>query len=83
MDLNAFKKKMAEDSSFRAKFAGCKTPEDLIAAAAKEGYKFTVADISAAAKLSPEELQKAAGGWGDLPETAWHVVDPSFITIPH
>ena len=64
MNYMDFKKKVLSDETFAAKFADCKTPEDLVAAAAKEGYTFTVEDIKNNTELLPEELENAAGGWG-------------------
>ena len=58
-----FRKKIATDNEFAAKFTECKTPEALVEAAAKEGYTFTVADINEQTELLPEELELAAGGW--------------------
>ena len=58
-----FRKKIATDKEFAAKFAECKTPEALVEAAAKEGYEFTVEDINENTELLPEELELAAGGW--------------------
>ena len=62
MDFIDFKNKVLADEVFAAKFADCKTPEDLVATAAKEGYNFTVEEMKGA-EFIPEELEKVAGGF--------------------
>ncbi len=62
MNFMDFRKKLVADSDFAAKFADCKSPENLVEAAAKEGYSFTVEDINANRELLPEELEKVSGG---------------------
>ena len=62
MNYTDFRKKLVADADFAKKFAGCKTPADLIKAAAAEGFAFTEDDIKNNTDLLPEELEKAAGG---------------------
>lgn len=62
MNYAEFRQKLVADKDFAGKFAGCKSPADLVAAAAKEGFTFTEADIKNNTELLPEELEKAAGG---------------------
>ena len=57
-----FRKMLATDADFGKKFSGCKTPAELIKAAAAEGFAFTEEDIKNNTELLPEELEKAAGG---------------------
>ena len=62
MNYMDFRKKLAGDAAFRAKFDGCKTLEALIEAAAREGYSFTADEVRDNTELLPEELTTAAGG---------------------
>ena len=62
MNYTDFRKKLAADKAFGAKFSACKTPAALVEAAAKEGFTFTEDDIKNSTELLPEELEKAAGG---------------------
>ena len=62
MNYMDFRKKLAGDAAFRAKFDGCKTLEALIEAAAREGYSFTADEVRDNTELLPEELMTAAGG---------------------
>ena len=62
MNYMDFRKRVAGDAAFRAKFDGCKTLEALIEAAAREGYSFTVDEVRNNTELLPEELMTAAGG---------------------
>lgn len=62
MNYMDFRKKLAQDAAFRAKFDGCKTLEALIEAAAREGYSFTAEEVRNDTELLPEELTTAAGG---------------------
>ena len=63
MNYMDFRKKLAQDAAFRAKFDGCKTLEALIEAAAREGYSFTAEEVRNDTELLPEELTTAAGGF--------------------
>ena len=56
--------KKLEDEAFAKKFADCKSAEDFVAAAKKEGYDITVEDLDRVRDLSDDELAKAAGGGG-------------------
>ena len=79
MNYMDFRKKLIADADFAAKFAGCKSPEALVEAAAKEGYSFTVEDINTNTELLPEELEKAAGGsW--IASSDWFVGDDAIVT---
>ena len=62
MNYMDFRKRVAGDAAFRAKFDGCKTLEALVEAAAKEGYSFTADEVRNNTELLPEELMTAAGG---------------------
>ena len=62
MNYMDFRKRVAGDAAFRAKFDGCKTLEALIEAAAREGYSFTADEVRNNTELLPEELTTAAGG---------------------
>ena len=62
MNYREYRKKLAQDAAFRAKFDGCKTLEALIEAATKEGYTFTAEEVRNNTELLPEELTTAAGG---------------------
>lgn len=61
MDYTDFRKKIAADKDFKAKFTACKTCEDLVSAAAAEGYFFTAEDIRNNTEILPEELENVAG----------------------
>ena len=77
MNYMDFRKKIATDKEFAAKFTDCKSPEALVETAAKEGYSFTVEDIKSNTELLPEELEKAAGGsW--IVSSSW-VIGSDFI----
>ena len=62
MDYMDFRKKLATDRDFAAKFIEYNTPEALVTAAAAEGYIFTAEDIKNNTNILPEELSIAAGG---------------------
>ena len=62
MSFAEFKEKLAADPEFAKKFADIKSVDELIDAAAKEGYTFTAEDIKNSAELSDEEIESAAGG---------------------
>ena len=62
MSFRDFRKKIAVDRAFAAKFVDCKSPEALVEAAAREGYSFTVEDIKNDTELLTEEVALAAGG---------------------
>ena len=63
-DYVDFRKKVATDRSFAAKFKDCDTVEDLVAAAAREGYSFTAREVRDNTELLPEEVALASGGVG-------------------
>ena len=70
MDYLDFRRKIVADSDFALKFRSCKTPDALIAAAAGDGYIFTIDDMKNNTDLLPEELEAAAGGsW--VPIDSW------------
>ena len=79
MNYIDFRKKLATDKSFGAKFADCKTPAALIEAAAKEGFTFTEDDIKNNTDVLPEELEIAAGG-SCIVYSDWFVVDSYVVT---
>ena len=62
MNYVDFRKRLAGDAAFRAKFEGCETLDALIEAAAREGYSFTADEVRNNTELLPEELTTAAGG---------------------
>lgn len=62
MDFMDFRKKVATDRSFAAKFSSCASEDELIRAAAAEGYVFTAEDIKNNTVLLDEEMEKATGG---------------------
>ena len=62
MDYKDFRRKLSTDKAFASKFDGCETVEALIAAAAREGYSFTVEDVKNDTELLPEEAALAVGG---------------------
>ena len=62
MDYMDFRRRLAKDAAFRAKFDNCETLDALIEAAAREGYGFTAEEVRNNTKLLPEELATAAGG---------------------
>lgn len=62
MNYMDFRRKIVNDQKFSSKFANCKTAEELVKAAAEEGYQFTVDDIRNNTEILPEELAAAAGG---------------------
>lgn len=60
--ITEFKEKVAADEAFAAKFKDVKSAEELVEIAAKEGFTFTVDDITESTELSDDELETAAGG---------------------
>ena len=62
MNYMEFRQKLATDADFKAKFSNCETVEELIKAAAGEGYSFTADDIRNNTEVLPEELAMVAGG---------------------
>ena len=64
MNLIDFRKRMATDATFAAGFAGCKTVDELVRAAADKGYIFTAEEMTTSTDVLPEELEMAAGGMG-------------------
>ena len=79
MNYTDFRKKLVADEAFAKKFAGCKTPADLIKAAAAEGFTFTEDDIKNNTELLPEELEKSAGGsW--IAASDWFVGGGAIVT---
>ena len=61
-DYMDFRKKLVNDRDFAAKFKDCHTVEDLVAAAGREGFRFTAEEVRNNTELLPEELMTAAGG---------------------
>ena len=62
--MNELMEKM-RDEAFAKKFEGCKSAEDFVEVAKKEGYDITVDDIENGLELSDEDMVKVAGGgWG-------------------
>lgn len=61
-DYMDFRKKMATDRSFAAKFKDCRTVEDVVAAAGREGFRFTAEEVRNNTEILPEELATVAGG---------------------
>lgn len=61
-DYMDFRKKMATDRSFAAKFKDCRTVEDVVAAAGREGFRFTAEEVRNNTEILPEELTTVAGG---------------------
>lgn len=62
MDFRDFRRKLATDRAFAKQFDNCHTPEELVAAAAQEGYSFSVEDIKNDTELLPEEIAQVSGG---------------------
>lgn len=62
MDYMDFRKRLACDEAFRAKFEDCRKLDTLIETAAREGYVFTAEDVRDNTEVLPEELHTAAGG---------------------
>lgn len=59
--MNELMEKM-RDEAFAKKFEGCKSEEDFVEVAKKEGYDITVDDIVNDLELSDEDMAKVAGG---------------------
>ena len=71
MGLKEFNEKIHQDKEFAAKFRDLRTLEDLVAAAAKEGFTFTVDDIKKQTELTDDELDRASG------RGQWHTPIPA------
>ena len=71
MNYMDFRKRVAGDAAFRAKFDGCKTLEALIEAAAREGDSFTADEVRNNTDVLPEELSLSAGGLLVCPAYDW------------
>jgi predicted ribosomally synthesized peptide with nif11-like leader len=67
MDFKDFRRKLATDRAFAKQFENCHTPEELVAAAAQEGYSFSVEDIKNDTELLPEEIAQVSGGGPRMP----------------
>ena len=67
--INAFLEKVKADTSLQEKLKAATSPEAVIEIAKEAGFLITAEDIqsqqSAIAELSDEELEGAAGGWGN------------------
>ncbi|MBO6204948.1 MAG: Nif11-like leader peptide family RiPP precursor [Selenomonas sp.] len=61
--MNELMKKL-EDEAFAKKFADCKSAEDFVAVAKKEGYDISAEDVESEQELSDDDLAKVAGGGG-------------------
>lgn len=61
-DYMDFRKKLVNDRDFAAKFKDCHTVEDLVAAAGREGFRFTAEEVRNNTEILPEELATVAGG---------------------
>lgn len=59
--MNELMEKM-RDEAFAKKFEGCKSAEDFVEVAKKEGYDITVDEFMSDLELSDEDLAKVAGG---------------------
>lgn len=59
--MNELMEKM-RDEAFAKKFEGCKSAEDFVEVAKKEGYDITVDEFMSGLELSDEDLAKVAGG---------------------
>jgi len=64
-----------KDEAFAKKFEDCKSAEDFVAVAKKEGYDVTVEDLDCVKDLSDDELAKAAGGGRWFWEVLKDVID--------
>ena len=68
--LNAFLEKVKADTSLQEKLKAAASPEAAIEIAKAAGFSITSEDIqsmqSATVELSDEELEGAAGGWGQV-----------------
>ncbi|MBO6291664.1 MAG: Nif11-like leader peptide family RiPP precursor [Selenomonas sp.] len=54
-----------KDEAFAKKFEGCKSTEDFVAVAKKEGYDISIEDAESITNdLSDDDLAKIAGGLG-------------------
>ena len=62
MNYMDFRKKLATDRDFAAKFNDCATVEALVKAAVREGYSFTAEEVRNNTEILPEELATVAGG---------------------
>ena len=65
MDYRDFKNRLDTDKIFADKFSACDSVEELIKAAATEGYSFTKDDVDRATELSLDDLDVVAGGAHD------------------
>ena len=62
MNYMDFRKKLVSDCDFAAKFKDCHTVEDMVAAAGREGFRFTAEEVRNNTEILPEELATVAGG---------------------
>ena len=69
--MNELMEKM-QDEAFAKKFEGCKSVEDFVEVAKKEGYDITVDEFKSDLDLSDEELAKVAGG--GLAKIVWDAI---------
>ena len=84
MDYKDFRKKLATDSGFAAKFGEITDLDKLIEAAAAEGFSFTKQDVKNDTELLPEELAFATGGTTNLNEkSSVKSINPELLEKPH
>lgn len=79
MNYMDFRRKIATDRQFSAKFKNVRTVEALITTAAEEGCTFTEEDIRNHTDILPEELANAVGGIGSAPGEASNTLHMVFI----
>ena len=82
MNYLDFRRKLAADPEFGAKFKDCRTPEALVEAAAKEGFEFTLDDIRNNTEILPEELENVAGGVSFIAPSSSFINSTECISIP-
>lgn len=60
--IKELQEKIKNDSALSAKFQACKSLDDVVELASKEGFDISVEDIEKLTDISAADLAKAAGG---------------------
>ncbi len=60
--MNELLAKIKEDAALAAKFADCKSADDVVAIAKEAGFEITAEEVEKLTDVSAEDLAGAAGG---------------------
>ncbi|AOT68951.1 Nif11-like leader peptide family natural product precursor [Geosporobacter ferrireducens] len=63
--LKSLVEKVSADENLQKQFKACKTKEEQVALAKDLGYNITVKELEDASKVSDDQLDQVAGGYGN------------------